>query len=360
MAWLTTNMTSLPILVVTGVIALVTLVAHWRIFRKLGVSGANALLPVWTDIRLTKEVCGIWMALLVTLLYCVSAGMVVYAYFRSITEPSTENRQLLVGSLGLGAVLWVLQGIVQFKLAGGLGKNYFIRVMMLFPCISIPFMWWVGFDKSQYVAKGNALETVGSSKSEMYARSGMYGQDNYNLPPLEGGYEESPVYDDSYDQADEYPQEPIQPQPQPEPVVYTEHEPITNEEDVLQLFESDEEISVMDEIDKDTDEDALANRPLYPGEKEKPKPMAVTDPLKEKLEEVLFDEEDEELEEAVMDFIKVWKEDRATRKERVFQTITRPKREEAVTVEEEKPRPKTSIFDTIPKKVDFENDDFWR
>lgn len=391
-------LTSMPVLVTGVIVALISVIAYWRIFKKLGVSGFNGLIPIWNDVRLAKEVSGIWMSLLIFLLYCVSGGMVALAYIRSMTEPSTANRMLLLSSLGVGGVLFLLQGIVQYRLASNFGKGYFFRIMMLLPGISQIFLWVLAFSKSTYMAQSNVLELVGTSKKELYARSGIFGQDNYNPNPI--------VYDESQDYAGY--------EPEPVPVVENKHIEQVQEfadevddsylpdnsrvpttgllisEEIPELEEVDEtpEMSetletnsnkevegiplekeapkqkiTWDEVDRGVygyDDITLENRPLYPFEKKKPEPIKSTDPMKLALEEALFDDEDTELQEAVLNFVKVWKEDKEDRKNRVTREVLH--KTEMKQVEEEPTPTMQGIFSREPrkpKKVNFD-DDFWK
>lgn len=391
-------LTSMPVLVTGVIVALISVIAYWRIFKKLGVSGFNGLIPIWNDVRLAKEVSGVWMSLLIFLLYCVSGGMVALAYIRSMTEPSTANRMLLLSSLGVGGVLFLLQGIVQYRLASNFGKGYFFRVMMLLPGISQIFLWILAFSKTAYMAQSNVLELVGTSKKELYARSGIYGQDNYNPEPLvyDGsqdytGYEPEPVpvtenkhiekvqeFDDEVD--DSYlPDSSRVPTtgllisediPELEEVedleeTYETQEINSNEEDKGISLEKKvpKQNITWDEVDRGVygyDDITLENRPLYPFEKKKPEPVESTDPMKLVLEEALFDEEDTELQEAVLNFVKVWKEDKEDRKNRITREVLQ--KTETKQIEEEPTPTIQGIFSKEPrkpKKVNFD-DDFWK
>lgn len=355
------DFTSTPVLAVCGLVALITVIAYWRVYKKMGLSGFNAIVPVWSEVRMANETAGFGVSFIIAVLYIVSACLVAFAYVRSMTEPSTENRMLLLTSLGVGGILMILEGISHYKLGMKFGKPFLYRFMLFIPCISTIMIWVLSFTRSTYT---ECAETFGMSKQEIYALSGIYGQSEYNPSPVE--YQPA-IYvkefvDESnfagYDNIEPVepiePIEPIEPNEQTEPVKPVE--PITSAEPAKPVEITLEDIS---EGRVGYDDLTLENRPLYPFETKKPERIeADKTEMQKALEEVLFDDDNEELQEAVLQFIKDWKQPKPTQPKKEEPVVT------AVEVEDEDDEDIDYLLErakkkTKPKKVNFD-DDFWK
>lgn len=357
------DFTSTPVLAVCGLVALITVIAYWRVFKKMGLSGFNAIVPVWSEVRMANETTGFGVSFIIAVLYIVSSCLVAFAYVRSMTQPSTENRMLLLASLGVGGILMVMEGISHYKLGQKFGKSFLYRFMLFIPCISTIMIWVLSFTRSTYT---ECAETFGMSKQEIYALSGIYGQSEYNPSPVD--YQPATYVEEFVDESNFVGYDNVEPSKTIEPIDPIEPiEPIEPMEPIQPAKPSKPakpvEITLEDisEGRVGYDDLTLENRPLYPFETKKPERIeADRTEMQKVLEEVLFDEDNEELQEAVLQFIQDWKQPKPTQ----------PKKEEPVikAVEVEKEDNEAEDIDyllerakkkTNPKKVNFD-DDFWK
>lgn len=347
------DFTSTPVLAVCGLVALITVIAYWRVFKKIGISGFNAIVPIWSEVRLANESTGFWISFLIAILYIVSGGLVAFAYIRSMTQPSTENRMLLLASIGIGTVLLLLEGISHYQLGKKFNKSFLFRFLMFIPCITTLMIWVLAFTKSNYT---ECVETFGLSKQEIYPLSGIDGQAEYNPSPIE--YTAVDNYEE-YDYKSVEPIEPIEPVLPDTPMGLEPSDFIEPVAPVAPEIQENKEIT-LDDISSGAvgyDDLTLENRPLYPFETKKPERIeADKTEMQKALEEALFDEDNEELQEAVLQFIDNWNKPTIASAQEVEQVKEPVIKEDIEDIDAllEKAKKKSK-----PRKVNFD-DDFWK
>lgn len=374
---------TVPFMVFIGAMALLIGTAYWIICKKIGIAGINGIVPVWNSIRLAKETVGGWMATLIGSLYAISFGLVGFAYYRSITSPSTANRMLLLSSLGLSIVILVLEGIVKYRLASGFGKSYIYRVMMYIPGLSTILLWVLALGHDSYLEGHRVFGALGIADGDIYARSGVMGQDRYHMQRV---YFHEKKEIASIVEPEIQPIEPVEPyKPEPieqyQPETVQEHN-IEPEMPILQTDEPEEHEVTWEQLDRGEvsyDDLDASNRPLYEGETERPVIIDPDDSTTRALEQAIFLDGDEELRDSVLQFIEAYKTEEDKRIEKVAKLlgVKLPKEEKKKPEPrpEPKPEPKTnteteidSILSDMRKKsenrkkskmVDF-SDDFWK
>lgn len=351
---------TMPYLTGAGIVGLITIIAMWRIFKKLDAGGVNALLPIWNESRLGGLVAGVGMSISIFLLYMASVSLVVIAYVRSVTNPGQANKNLLFYSIVLGMIIYILNAVVRFKLAEGFGKNIVFRMCMVIPGLSTILMWVLGLGKSIYTEGGSSLEDIGITRDMIYGRSGIYGQENYNPSPYivereEKQQQQQPELQVNQVQQTLDPYQPPEPQPYIEPVSrqneeFSNYEPIPELEEFKDFKEPEEikdtkeeeeqEVIVEEQVKQETEQEQItwdqlkdgtkteadltvANRPLYEGEKQKPviKDYDMEKEITEAVNKVLFDND---LREAFIGFVHAWNDDKEGVKQRINSLNQKP------------------------------------
>lgn len=352
---------TIPYLTGAGIVGLITIIAMWRIFKKLDAGGVNALIPIWNESRLGGLVAGVGMSISIFLLYMASVSLVVIAYVRSVTNPGQANKNLLFYSIVLGMIIYILNAVVRFKLAEGFGKNIVFRMCMVIPGLSTILMWVLGLGKSTYTEGGSSLEEIGITRDMIYGRSGIYGQENYNPSPyiVERKEPQQPQPELQANQVQ-------QTQPYLEPISkqneeFSNFEPIPEleefkdfkePEEIRDTKEEEEQEVIVEEQEKEETEQeqitwdqlkdgtkteadlTVGNRPLYEGEKQKPviKDYDMEKEITEAVNKVLFDND---LREAFIGFVHAWNDDKEGVKQRINSLNQNP---------EPKPQPEQRVY----------------
>lgn len=150
------------IMVISIICAVLSLIAMWKIFRKMGEPGWKALIPFYSDYTLYKHIWKGFYGILIPVISVIGGllfqGAMVNSGFPDgqAAGPSGLTIALLLGAAVIFAVALVLSIIGMIKLAKAFGKGTGFAVgLILFPLI---FTLILGFGIDRYVGNPSELK----------------------------------------------------------------------------------------------------------------------------------------------------------------------------------------------------------
>lgn len=136
------------VIVISLIVWIVSVVAYWKIFNKIGEKGWKSLIPFYSEyvlIRATWKTKWFW-----TILVCLilTVGFLSVVYFFAKTNPAFAN---IFGILACITMLFLLVldviSLYRVSVCFGHGAGWTVGLVLVFPV----FVLMLAFDSSKYV-----------------------------------------------------------------------------------------------------------------------------------------------------------------------------------------------------------------